>query len=113
VQTVDVVDTEKLATALASHNVVISAFNPGTDPTGHGVQSIIAAVKLANVPRLLVVGGAGVVSARCFEVLQTQYDKLQHRSKTMTTATRTYKRPSQLDSDPVSRRCVEREAQRR
>jgi endonuclease V-like protein UPF0215 family len=32
--------------------------------------------------------GAGVVSARYFEVLQTQYDKLKLRSKTMTTATR-------------------------
>jgi uncharacterized protein len=59
VQTIDVVDTERLASALASHNVVISAFNPGTDSTGLGVQSIIAAVKLANVPRLVVVGGAG------------------------------------------------------
>lgn len=60
----DVFDTAGLANVLAGHAAVISAFS------GHaqaqireyyvrGVRSIVAAVKQARVPRLLVVGGAG------------------------------------------------------
>ena len=55
----DVTNPEELAPLLAGHDVVISAFNPGTDERGTGVQSIIDAVKRSGVGRLLVVGGAG------------------------------------------------------
>jgi len=56
---IDVHDTPALAAAVAGHAAVISAYNPGLPHGLHGARSIIAAVKLANVPRLLVVGGAG------------------------------------------------------
>ena len=61
---VDVNDTAALATALAGHDVVISAFSGHAqsdvrEAYGRGVRSIIAAAKQAAVPRLLVVGGAG------------------------------------------------------
>ena len=49
----------ELAPLLAGHDVVISAFNPGTDENGTGAGSIIDAVKRSEVKRLLVVGGAG------------------------------------------------------
>ena len=57
----DVADTEGLASLVAGHDVVISAFNPGKDETGTGTGSIIAAAKRAGVGRLLVVGGAGTL----------------------------------------------------
>ena len=57
----DATDTASLATLVAGHDVVISAFNPGKDESGTGAGSIIAAVKQAKVGRLLVVGGAGTL----------------------------------------------------
>jgi len=55
----DVTRPANLAGAIAGHDVVISAFNPGKDDTGTGTRSIIEAVKTAGIARLLVVGGAG------------------------------------------------------
>jgi len=60
----DVLDTAALAQALAGHDLVISAFSghAHADVRGYymnGIRSIIAAVKQAKLPRLLVVGGAG------------------------------------------------------
>jgi hypothetical protein len=60
----DVLDTERLAAQLAGHNAVISAFSGHAQQDvrgyyGRGIESILAAVKRAGVPRLLVVGGAG------------------------------------------------------
>ncbi len=62
---VDVLDTAKLAEALAGNEIVISAYNAGwTNPDLYnafiqGSQAIQAATKQAGVKRLLVVGGAG------------------------------------------------------
>ena len=60
----DVLDTAGLAKFLAGHTAVISAFSGHSHSQvreyyGRGLRSIIAAVKHAKVPRLLVVGGAG------------------------------------------------------
>jgi len=55
----DATEPAKLASLVAGHDVVISAFNPGKDESGTGARSIIDAVKRAEVERLLVVGGAG------------------------------------------------------
>ena len=55
----DVTDPAALASLIAGHDVVISAFNPGADESGTGARSIVDAVKRSGVERLLVVGGAG------------------------------------------------------
>lgn len=55
----DVAEPAELASLVAGHDVVISAFNPGKDERGTGARSIVDAVKRAGVERLLVVGGAG------------------------------------------------------
>ena len=55
----DVAGREQLASLVAGHDVVISAFNPGKDARGTGTRSIIDAVKQSGVERLVVVGGAG------------------------------------------------------
>lgn len=60
----DVLDRERLAAQLAGHDAVISAFSGHAqqDVRGYymrGVESIIAAIAEAGVPRLLMVGGAG------------------------------------------------------
>jgi uncharacterized protein len=60
----DVLDTAGLANVLSGHTAVISAFSGHSqaqirDYYVRGMRSIIAAVKQARVPRLLVVGGAG------------------------------------------------------
>lgn len=61
----DVFDTNKLAEQIKGHDAVLSAYNPGwTNPEIYddflrGSDSIVAAVKKADVARLLVVGGAG------------------------------------------------------
>jgi len=60
----DVLDETTLAQQLVGHDAVISAFSghAQSDTCGYyvrGIRSIIAAVKQAGVPRLLVVGGAG------------------------------------------------------
>jgi uncharacterized protein len=54
----DVLDTAALRNALAGRDAVISAFNPGKDPSGKGANSILSVARSAGV-RLLVVGGAG------------------------------------------------------
>lgn len=64
VVTCDVLDTATLATRLAGHDAVISAFSGHAQPDIQayymkGMRSIVDAVKRAGVPRLLVVGGAG------------------------------------------------------
>ena len=64
VKAVDVNDTGALASLLAGHDVVISAFSGHAqtevrEAYGRGIRSIIAAARQARVPRLLVVGGAG------------------------------------------------------
>lgn len=62
---VDVRETVELTEVLQDHDAVVSAYNPGWDNPNiyeeylAGSKSIIAAVKGANVPRLLVIGGAG------------------------------------------------------
>ena len=60
----DALDSDRLAAQLAGHDAVISAFSGHAeqDVRGHylrGVDSILAAVRRAGVPRLLMVGGAG------------------------------------------------------
>ncbi|RYG85730.1 MAG: NAD(P)-dependent oxidoreductase [Alphaproteobacteria bacterium] len=54
----DVSHTSNLAASLAHHDVVVSAFNPGDDPDGGGDRAILQAVRQAQVPRFLAVGGA-------------------------------------------------------
>ncbi|HWZ90478.1 MAG TPA: NAD(P)H-binding protein [Polyangiaceae bacterium] len=56
---VDVHDTPALVVAIEGHAAVLSAYNPALPRGLEGARSIIAAVKLANVPRLFCVGGAG------------------------------------------------------
>lgn len=63
VQAVDVFDTQALTAALAGVDLVISAFSghKDADVAGYyrrGFDSILTAVKAADVARLLVVGGA-------------------------------------------------------
>ena len=55
----DVTRPDELASLIADHHAVISAFNPGKDASGAGTLSIVNAAKRAGVERLLVVGGAG------------------------------------------------------
>jgi uncharacterized protein len=60
----NVLDTASLARVLTGHTAVISAFSGHSQAQirehyVRGLRSIIAAVKQATVPRLLVVGGAG------------------------------------------------------
>lgn len=57
----DATKPAELASLVAGQDVVISAFNPGTDERGTGTRSIIDAVKRSKVERLLVVGGAGTL----------------------------------------------------
>ena len=57
----DATKSEALAHAIAGHDVVISAFNPGKDPDGTGTQAIIDGVRQSGVGRLLAVGGAGTL----------------------------------------------------
>ncbi|MGH8433220.1 MAG: NAD(P)-dependent oxidoreductase [Pseudomonas sp.] len=62
---VDAYDAGAIAQAVAGHDAVISAFNPGWGKADiltlflRGSQAIVAGVKRAAVKRLLVVGGAG------------------------------------------------------
>ena len=65
----DVYDTDGLASLIAGHDALISAFNPGWTPGTQrpemydeqvrGTSSIIAAAKKAGIKRVLWVGGAG------------------------------------------------------
>ncbi len=73
-QAVDVVNTHELAQRIANHDVVVSAFNPGKDPTGLGAASILQAAKTAQVKRLFVVGGAGSLEIASGQRLVDQPD---------------------------------------
>jgi putative NADH-flavin reductase len=61
----DVLDAAQVAQAVAGHDVVISAYNPGWseaaiyDLSIAGNKSILAGVKQAGVKRFLSIGGAG------------------------------------------------------
>lgn len=60
----DVQDTAALAQQLGNHDAVLSAFSGHAQADVYdyylrGIRSIIEATRLAGVPRLLVVGGAG------------------------------------------------------
>ncbi|EMG5023282.1 NAD(P)H-binding protein, partial [Pseudomonas aeruginosa] len=61
----DVSDPAQVASAVAGHEVVISAFNGGWGSAdlrarhAAGSQAILDGVKRSGVPRLLVLGGAG------------------------------------------------------
>lgn len=61
----DATDAAQVERAVAGHDAVISAYNPGWDsPTLYatfmaGTRAVLAGVKAAGVRRLLVVGGAG------------------------------------------------------
>jgi uncharacterized protein len=61
----DVLDPAQVATAVAGHDAVISAYNPGwSEPDIHALHlqasdAIVEGVKKAGVQRLLAVGGAG------------------------------------------------------
>jgi putative NADH-flavin reductase len=61
----DAQDAAQVAAAVAGHDLVISAYNPGWDAPDlyqqflRGSRAIVAGVRQAGVPRLLVVGGAG------------------------------------------------------
>lgn len=61
----DVYDPELLAKLIRGHDALISAFNPGWqnpslyDDQVRGTTSIIAAVKVAGIKRVLWVGGTG------------------------------------------------------
>ncbi|HEX3775337.1 MAG TPA: NAD(P)H-binding protein, partial [Polyangiaceae bacterium] len=56
---VDVHDTAALAVAIEGHAALLSAYNPALPRGLEAVRSIIDAVKIARVPRLLCAGGAG------------------------------------------------------
>ncbi|MES2913360.1 MAG: NAD(P)-dependent oxidoreductase [Pseudomonadota bacterium] len=61
----DVLDEKQVAAAVAGHDAVISAYNPGwTEPKIHdiflqGSHAILQGIKQAGVKRVLVIGGAG------------------------------------------------------
>ncbi len=61
----DALDANQVAQAVAGHDAVLSAYNPGwSEPKIYdmflqGSQAILEGVKQAGVKRLLVVGGAG------------------------------------------------------
>ena len=63
-QATDVLDRDRLAAQLQGHDAVISAFSGHAQSNTYdyylqGIRAIIAAVKQADIQRLLVVGGAG------------------------------------------------------
>lgn len=66
----DVYDSQNLAALIRNHDAVISAFNPGwKDPNLYsdqvrGTKSIIAAIKKAQIKRVLWVGGAGSLKTK-------------------------------------------------
>jgi putative NADH-flavin reductase len=70
----DVHQVDELAAAVAGHDAVISCFNPGghdveVNPNSYrdiveGTRAIIAALKQADVRRLIYVGGAGSLEVR-------------------------------------------------
>jgi uncharacterized protein len=86
IKAIDALDTPALAAALAKLDAAISAFS------GHahsnvledyllGIRSIIHATKAANVPRLLVVGGAGSLEvAPGVQLIDTPHFPEQYRA---------------------------------
>ena len=66
----DIYDSATLATLIAGHDALISAFNPGWkdphlyDDQVRGTTCIIAAIKEAGLKRVLWVGGAGGLEVR-------------------------------------------------
>jgi uncharacterized protein len=73
----DVLDQDRLAAQLKGHDAVISAFSGHAQSNTYdyymqGMRAIVAAVKQADVQRLLVVGGAGSLEvAPGLQVLDT------------------------------------------
>ncbi len=59
----DVYNIEKLATAIASTDAVVSAFNSGEDFI-KGSESIQQATKQAGIKRFLIIGGAGSLEVK-------------------------------------------------
>lgn len=65
VQQADAQDAAQVATAVAGHDAVLSAYNPGWSTPQlreeflRGTRAILAGVREARVKRLLMVGGAG------------------------------------------------------
>ncbi len=65
VHAADVLDAAQVAAAVAGHDAVLSAFNPGWGEADiyrlylAGYEAIIAGTRQAGGPRLLAVGGAG------------------------------------------------------
>ncbi len=55
----DATHADTLARHVAGHDLVITAYNPGRDPTGNATQAIVDGVKRGGIARFLVVGGAG------------------------------------------------------
>lgn len=55
----DATDPAVLAALIVEHDVVISSYNPGCDPTGAATLAIMEGVRRGRVERFLVVGGAG------------------------------------------------------
>jgi putative NADH-flavin reductase len=61
----DALDAAQVAAAVAGHDAVVSAYNPGWTEPGiydlflQGTRAIVEGVKQAGLKRLLVVGGAG------------------------------------------------------
>jgi uncharacterized protein len=86
VQQADVLDTGALAAKLRGHDAVLSAFSGHAqadvlDYYLRGMRSIIAAAKRAEVPRLLVVGGAGSLEvAPGLQLLDTPQFPAQYRA---------------------------------
>ncbi len=66
----DIYDADEVARAVAGHDAVISAFNPGwSNPDIYnqqvkGTQAIITGVKKTRIKRLLFVGGAGSLEVK-------------------------------------------------
>lgn len=86
VQQADVLDTGALAGLLRGHDAVLSAFSGHAQADVQeyylrGVRSIIAATRRAEVPRLLVVGGAGSLEvAPGVQLLDTPQFPAQYRA---------------------------------
>lgn len=65
----DAYDAGEIAAAVADHDIVLSAFNPGWSEPDiqaqhvRGSRAIVEGVKRAGVPRLVVIGGAGSLFA--------------------------------------------------
>ena len=70
----DATDAASLASIVAGHDLVISAFNPGRDPDGKGTRALVEGVKRAGIGRFLVVGGAGTLKLPSGERVVDQPD---------------------------------------